>query len=286
MTTDDTRQRLKTALENLDSLPAMPAIAQKLLALDLNSDRGEETLLTLVEQDPQIAAKLVGMANSPAMGLSRKIGSVQEAALVVGIGRVKSIAIGIAALARMGGTPTEHFNPQALWLHSMTIAIVMRALSNFMPRKLRPNEDHIFLAGLLHDIGFMALHHMDPQASESVHALLHTHPDSNVLEVELATLGITHCYIGAQLARHWHLPEELFTVMGYHHVPYVDEVAENNLLLRMLDVAERLLPDLGLLEHTGRPVTEADWEQLGIDPSQAEEITQVANELAVQAAQL
>lgn len=287
MTNESTRTKLKNALANLESLPAMPAIAQRLLALPLNTDTGEAQLLSLIAQDPQISAKIISLANSPIMGVARKVGTVAEAAMLLGLNRVKSVALGIASMANLAQSSVSiNFKPQDLWLHSMTIAIVMRTIAQAMPPALRPPEDQIFLAGLLHDIGFMALHHLDPELSDELHVQLRMQPERPILDVELETLGITHCYIGAQLARHWHLPEEIITVLGYHHPPYVDEVAAGNPLVRLVNLAEKLQPDFGTAEHTGASIEESEWSSLGIDLSDVAEITSLTGELVVQTAHL
>lgn len=287
MTDDSTRFRLKQALANLDSLPAMPAIAQKLLALPLDTDEGEAQLLNLIEQDPQISAKIIGLANSPVMGVARKVSTVSDASMLLGLTRVKSVAIGIASMSNLSKLPPgKNFKPQDLWLHSMTIAIVMRTIAKAMPSRARPKEDQIFLAGLLHDIGYIALHHIDPAASNELHLQLRLQPKRPVLEIELETLGITHCYIGSQLGRHWHLPPEIVAVLGYHHPPYVDEVAENHPMVRLVNLAEKLLPDFGIAEHTGEEINDQEWLGLGIDLSEVEDISNQVSELAMQAAQL
>lgn len=287
MADESTRIRLKRAVDNLESLPAMPIIAQKLLALPLNTEEGEEQLLGLIGQDPQIYAKIIGMANSPMMGITRKISSVREAAMLLGLNRVKSVAIGIASMSNLGQlAPGEYFSPQDLWLHSMTVAMIMRTLAKAMPKNMCPNEDQIFLAGLLHDIGFMALHHIDNVLSDELHYQLRCQPDRPILEVELETLGITHCFIGAQLARHWNLPAEIVAVLGYHHPPYVEEVAANNPLVRLVSLAEKTLPDFGISEHTGNVIHDYEWEELGINLEDVEDLCNQVNELAMQAAQL
>lgn len=287
MIDESTRLRLKQSLANLDSLPAMPATAQKLLALPLDTDEGEAQMLKLIEQDPQIAAKIISLANSPVMGIPRKLSKVSDAAMLLGLTRVKSVAVGIASMSHLAQSPAgKYFKPQDLWLHSMTVAIVMRTIAQAMPRNIRPNEDQIFLAGLLHDIGFMALHHIDTEASDALHHQLLLQPERPILEIELETLGITHCYIGSQLARHWHLPEEIIAVLGYHHPPYVEEVADGNPLVRLVSLSEKVAPNFGIAEHTGDEIQEYEWLELGINPADVEDICAQANELAVQTAQL
>lgn len=287
MNIEKNRLRLNQALANIDSLPAMPAIALKLMALKLDTDASENQFLTLIEQDPQISAKLISLANSPVMGLSRKVGNVPDATLLLGLTRVKAVSLGIAAMSNFSRLPgSQNFTPQDLWLHSLTIAIAMHTIALSMPAHLRPEQDHIYLAGLLHDIGYMALHHIDSKTSNDLHHQLRLQPKRAVLEIEMQILGVSHCYIGAQLARQWRLPEEIITVLGYHHAPYVDEVSADNPLVRLVNLTEKLLPNFGITEYCGTEISDKEWQELGIDPDMEEELRDNVNELAIQAAQI
>jgi putative nucleotidyltransferase with HDIG domain len=278
--------KLQLALGNLNSLPAMPAIAHKLLALPLDTEEGEAQMLALIGQDPQLSARIVGLANSPAMGVGRKIAGVRDAAMLLGLKRLKSVAIGIATLSRLGNQPSRNFDPQDLWSHSMTIAIVMNALAREMPKRIRPDENQIFLAGLLHDIGLMVLHHLDPEASDELHRQVRLQPKRHIHDLELELLGMTHGRIGAQLARHWNLPEEIVEVMEQHHSLRAGDTTIANPLVRLVSVAEKLLPDFGIAEHTGDAPGEDEWRELCIDPARADELSALVNELALQVVQL
>lgn len=286
MNTERISIRLTQAISDIDSLPAMPAIALKLMALNLDTEEGEAQLLTLIGQDPQISAKLIGLANSPMMGTSIKVGNVTDAALRLGLTRVKSVSLGIAAMSNFAQLPgSQNFAPQDLWLHSLTIAIAMNTLSLEMPREIRPRQDHIYLAGLLHDIGYMAIQHIDKAASNELHHQLRLQPRRPVVEVELKILGVSHCYLGAQLAQQWNLPDEIVTVLAHHHTPYIDDLS-NCPLVRLLNVAEKLLPNFGITEYCGTEISDDEWHQLGIDPAKADELRDSVNELAIQAAQI
>ncbi|OGT15686.1 MAG: histidine kinase [Gallionellales bacterium RIFOXYB12_FULL_54_9] len=287
MPTERTRSGLTHALSRLDALPAMPIIAQKLLALQLDTAKGEAQLLTLIEQDPQISAKLISLANSPVMGVKRKICTVPDAAMLLGLNQVKSVSIGIATMSTFSRLPvSSYFSPQDLWLHSLTIAITMHTLSAYMPGDIRPRPEQIYLAGLLHDIGFMAIHHMDNKASDLLHHQLRLQPKRPIVEIELQILGLSHCHIGAQLARQWHLPEEIVNVLDYHHAPYVDKISDRNPMARMVNVAEKLLPNFGITEFCGTDITEREWQELGINPAHTDELINTTNELALQLAQI
>jgi len=275
---------LRQAVKNIDALPAMPVIAQKLLALQINADENEREMLMLIEQDPQISAKIIGLSNSAKRGSARKIMSVKEAALLLGMNRVKSIATGIAIMSLSTKVSTGKFKVQDLWLHSFGIAFAMLGIARAMPAKIRPKDDQVFLAGILHDIGYLALAFLDPKRSDDLHALLSAESDRPVLSIEREMLEICHDELGAELARHWNLPDEIIAVLRYHHTPDGAEAAAGQPIVHMISLAEKLLASFGINEHVDANISDEDWEVLGIDPSKAEEIGVQVAEQAEQAA--
>lgn len=275
---------LKFAVRELDSLPTMPLIAQKLLTLDLNSDEGERLLLLLVAQDPLLSAKIIGLANSPLLGSSHKVSSVQEAALALGLSKVKSVATSIAIMS-LSSQPIGHFDPQELWLHNMSVAFAMLPIVRAMPAKLRPSDDLVFLAGMLHDIGYLALAHLDTQRSDDLHMRLIIEKNRSSIDIEYELLNISHAELGAELAAHWDLPSEVVAIIRYHHHPDSPVAAAGLPLARIIHLTERLLPTGGLHECSTGRIAPEEWIALGIDPEQADEIAAQAAEQAEQAAQ-
>ena len=269
---------IKRAIKNIDVLPAMPVIAQRLLALDLDTEEGQRMLLVLIEQDPQISAKIVGLANSAMIGASRNIATVRDAAMLIGIKRVQSISTGIAIMSLMTKAPTGKFNVEELWLHSIGISFAMLGIAQFIPAKVRPRDDQIFLAGMLHDIGYLVLAYLDPKLSDKLHTRLAAEPKRPVMEVEREILDICHDELGAELACHWNLPEEIITVLRYHHNPGAAEAAAGRSLARMINITEKLLPSFGFSEYVTPGIRAEEWEALGISPSKAEKVKERVNE--------
>lgn len=275
---------LRAAVRNLNSLPAMPVIAQKLLALKLDSDEGEKQMMLLIAQDPMISAKVIGLANSPLIGASRHITTVRDAAMLLGLTRVKSVATGIAVMSLVN-QPIGRFDPQELWMHNLGVAFAMLPVVRAMPAKNRPQDDMIFLAGMLHDIGYLALAHLDPKRSDDLHTRLVIEENRPAIEVERELLEVTHDELGAELAKHWNLPEEIVAVIRYHHTPDVADAEPGQPLVRIVNIAERLIPSFGLREFVGHTIADSEWEALGIDPADADEIAAQAAEQAEQASQ-
>lgn len=266
------RTKLKTALKQLDTLPAMPLIAKKLLALPLDTEDGENEMLKLIERDPQLSAKIIGLANTPLLGSQRKMTSVRDAAILLGITRVKSVTIGIAAMSALTKMPQGRLSVQNLWLHSLAVALSMRTISQAMPARSRPKDDQIFLAGLLHDIGYLVLAFLDTRRSDELHIRMADEPDSPMLEIEQELLGISHCELGAQLAQNWDLPSEIIPVLRYHHTPESVTAPKEKTLILIINIAERLLPSLGISELSNPCISETEWCSLGIDPARDKEL--------------
>jgi len=283
----DTHVDLVQAINNVDALPAMPVIVQKLLALQMGTEKSEKELLTLIEQDPQISAKIIGLANSAMIAATRRVATVKDAAMLLGIVRVYSVSIGIAIMSLMNKVNPRWFSMQDLWLHSFGVAFAMTGIARFMPAKNRPKEDQILLAGMLHDIGLLALAFLDPQRSDKLHERLAVEPDRPALSIEKEMLEITHDELGAELARHWDLPDEIIAVLRYHHTPDEAEAAAagGQTLARMVNIAEKLLTSFGLNEYVDPGVSDSEWEALGIDPSKVEEIKEKVVEQADHAMQ-
>jgi HD-like signal output (HDOD) protein len=285
MNTSSTPVNLRAAIRNLDSLPALPFIAQKLLALNTETDEGQTQLLALIGQDPQIMAKVIGLANSPMLGSSRKISSISEAAIILGINRIKSVSTGIAMMSIKARSSTGMLNLQDLWMHNLGIAFAMLTIGRAMPRQIRPADDSIFLAGMLHDIGYIALDYLDPQRSNELHTYLAASNGRSVLEIEKSLLDICHDELGAELARHWSLPNDIISVIRYHHTPDAADAPSDQPLIRMVYIAEKMLPSFGMQEYVDPGIRDYDWESLKIEPANAEEILLQAAEQADQAAQ-
>lgn len=273
---------LKQAVNRLDSLPAMPVIAQKLLALKLDTDQEEQQMLLLIAQDPLISARIIGLANSPLVGASRNINSIKDSSLLLGLKRVQSIATGLSIMSQMNQS-VGRLNIHALWEHNMGIAFAMLAIARAMPAKMRPNEDLTFLAGMMHDIGYSVLAHLDVERSDELQTRMVTEPERYSLSIEGEIVELTHDKLGAELARHWNLPEEIISAIRYHHDVQNSDPAQP--LARIVNVAEKLLPLSGFHELIDTIITPEDWLALNIDPERAGEISEQVAEQAEQASQ-
>lgn len=265
-------KNLRQALNKLDHLPAIPNIAQKILSLKITTEEGERTLFGLIEKDPPILSKIVGLSNSPLFGTGRNILTLRDAAALLGSKRVKMIALSFAMMSSMTRESAGLLNIDNLWKHSLSVAMAMDTLAHFMPDDRRPAEEEIYLAGLLHDIGFLVLDYLDAPLSDQLHSRLAVEPGHPVEEIEAELLEMNHHELGAELGRHWNLPERIIAVLRYHHTPNHELAAVGQPLVQMAYLAGKLLPTFSIDEAVQTDISAEEWQALGIDPLKADEI--------------
>ena len=255
---------LRQTVDMLESLPAMPKIAQEILSIPMASDDSNDRLLKLIEKDPAISARIVGLSNSPLFGTSKKIMSIHDAAAVLGINRIKMIAMSFAMVSSMSSNRGGTLDITHLWQHSMAVALAMDELAHAMPKEIRPPDEEIYLAGLLHDIGFLVLQYLDPELSNRFHARIASEKSRSLEEIENEMLDIGHGELGALLAQHWNLAEVIVAVLRHHHFSKEAHSQGLSPLIIMADLAERMLPTFGEVAPVEEHIEQAEWEALGI----------------------
>ena len=267
------QQKEQYAIKSLDGLPAIPKIALKILSLKINTDEGERALLGLIEKDPAIMSKIIGLANSPVYNIGRKVLTLHDAAPLLGINRIKMTALSLSMMTAVSRKTKGLLDVDNLWKHSLAVTLAMETLARMMPEERRPTDDEVYITGLLHDIGFMVLDYLYPELSDQFHARLAAESGRSIEDLEEEILEVNHSQLGGELARYWNLPEPIISALSYHHSPNDERAIVGQPLVTMANLAGKLLPTFGMAESGEDNIPAEDWLALGIDPSRADEIT-------------
>ena len=235
----DSKAELKAMLGKLEQLPPIPKIAQKILRIKMLTERGERELYELIEKDPALMAKLIGLSNSPLYGLGRQIMTLHDAEAVLGSKRVKMTALGFAMLSSLAKSSSK-LDIDSLWKHCLSVALTMVALAKHMPASRQPPDEDVYLAGLLHDLGFFVLSNLSPQLCDQFIDQLASQPNRPIEAIEAELFETTHSEIGAELAKHWGLPDNIIEVIRFHHTP--SESRDKSILVAITYMASKLLP--------------------------------------------
>lgn len=229
---------IRERVQKIEQMPAIPAVFLPLLKLLSNSaeDAEVDEVVRLVSYDNTIAAQCLRIASSPLYGLAQTPKSIKGAVMSLGLRRVETILL-TCCLGQAFPVKKWVLDPEVFWRHSLGCAMVCR---KFSERLAKSDHEKAYMAGLLHDIGFMVNCLAFP--NEFAPALERACRDGIPLnEAEQTSMGFTHCDTGEALAEKWKLADDIGAVIAHHHAvepsgqaqPLVALVHLSDLLCRM-----------------------------------------------------
>ncbi len=228
-----TSRQVELILEQVDSLPTLSPVALQVLTLGAADEVEIDEVVRLLESDPALTATILGLCRRADKGLGDRIDTVKRAVVMLGMDAVRSavLSVHVYELLREEGEhndregktpdPTEgepRFDRVGLWKHSVAVACASEAIAKANPH-LGVSQDEAFVAGLLHDLGKLALELVLPRAMGRV-AELAERRASDAAPIERTIVGLDHHTAGRRVAARWRLPAALQDVMWLHSQPY------------------------------------------------------------------
>ncbi len=214
ITAPSRREEIALRVEQLVSIPSIEAILQPLVSylqqplenLDL------QRVVDLISHDNSLAAQCLHMANSPLFGRWQTITTTRGAVIALGLRRMRDIAVSCCVLKLMPGGWDDH-NPVVFWEHSLACALVSRRIAKRIGMK---DPEQAYLAGLLHDLGFVVNMQVAPtEFAEAISVAGST--GCAIEEAEDRLIGVSHCDTGKMLSDQWRLAPCVTDAIRYHH---------------------------------------------------------------------
>ncbi len=194
---------------SVEKLPVFPLAAQRALEVLLRDRWNTWDLESVASSDQALAAQLIRAANSWAHRPRYEISSISQAITFIGSDRASRV-IYAAAVQPMFATPRL----RDLWHHSLASAEVAQEIAE-LSGALDPKK--AFLAGLVHDIGVLAMSTF-PAVYQDLSRRL-TSLGCEQVPAERALSGISHAQAGAVALKHWKFPESFCDAVAHHHTP-------------------------------------------------------------------
>ena len=210
---------LETRLElmKLHELPAMSEVAQRFLRAIEDSDCQLAELAAIIEQDPALLARLVGVANSAYYAPASPVVTAHEAIFkVLGLNTSKSLVLAVILSGPFDVSRCPQFPVHDFWLESVFAATLAQTMAPLVRTEPSPAVGAPYLAGLLSQIGLLAMVHVYPVEMGQIIAELREQEvcqPQRLQQLERERLGVNHSEVGAWLARRWHLPTMIVEVI-------------------------------------------------------------------------
>jgi putative nucleotidyltransferase with HDIG domain len=232
---------IRERVQHIESMPAIPAVFLPLL--NLLSGSGEnvnvDEVVRLVSYDNTIAAQCLRVAASPLFGMALPPKSIKAAVISLGLRRVETILL-TCCLGQAFPSKKWVLDPAVFWRHSLGCAMVCRKFSEKLGAA---DHEKAYMAGLLHDIGFMV--NCLVFSSEFAKAMERALQEEIALdEAERLTMGFTHCETGRALAEQWKLADGVIEVIAHHHA--IEQCQKSQPLVALVHLSDLLCRMRGL----------------------------------------
>jgi putative nucleotidyltransferase with HDIG domain len=216
--------------QRVQTLPSMPTTV-----LALGKAVGDHRctvgrVLGILHQDPALSAALLRLANSALHARDGQVLDLRSAVLRLGFDTIFNMGQSAAIIRSIHGG--SHLEPFRLWQHSVAVALVARGICGLAQQTAY--LESAYLAGLLHDIGKIALDQCFSQEYAPVVEAMEA--GAVCLEAERGLLGLTHAEVGAMVAVQWNFPEPIRAAIAGHHEPGGDFLAS---LIQLSDLLVR-----------------------------------------------
>jgi len=209
---------LKTRLASIDRLPVMPEMTRKIFAISMDPNGSVDDLVKIVELDPSLSAQIMCYARSPFFNYRGKIDSIDVAiSRVLGYTTALNLALGATASKPFKIPRNIPLGLDAYWRGAVFNAALSQALSCSLPAEIRLPAGLAYLAGLLHNFGFLLMGHLFKAEFLVLNKYVACNPGRNIVDIEQEVLGVGHGEIGALLMAEWNLPDEVVVAAREHH---------------------------------------------------------------------
>ncbi len=206
-------------LSHLDSLPTLPPVVVKLLALTSSPDSTARDVVELLSQDQTLVARVLAQANAARNATSAEITRVDMAVTRLGFKAVRNIVLAVKVFETFPpekNRSKDGFDRCEFWRHALAVGIAASKLARAR-RELKLDADEAYLAGLLHDLGKVALSAVFPKAYDRVVMQARQH-HCDIVDAERSVLGVDHLVAGRHIAQRWGLPRLFEEVIWLHHL--------------------------------------------------------------------
>ncbi len=262
-------------LELCRSLPSLPAAAFRIVELASDPSTGMREVADAVSMDPALSAKIMRMANSSLYARQRSCDTFQQALVRLGLNATLSLSLTFSLVNAMREEKGAGLDYELVWKRSLIAGTAARVVG--MHFGIKDVED-LFLAGLLQDIGMLALDRAYPELyaaredSDQDHDRMRTH--------ERAELETDHAEVGQWLMAQWKLPARIVDAIGASHRIQLDASGNEEARFRQAVALSGVIADVWMTSSPEERLSNLQLSVLPIDGLAGEPILGVLQSIA------
>jgi putative nucleotidyltransferase with HDIG domain len=216
ITTPELQERRKARLMAIltNGLPTLPTYVFELNTLLSAQSVDLKRVAKVIRSDPSTSAQVIRMCNSALFSLRRRVLSIEEAAVLMGSERLRTLVL-TCSVMEFTGRQLSQTEVQAFWQHSFMTGMLSERIAKWMEYT---EPEQAYLGGLLHDVGMLPL--LVVAAEERAlqgESSIESWRDS--AESEKQYFGLNHCEVGRSIGKAWNFFPSFIDVFENHHHP-------------------------------------------------------------------
>jgi HD-like signal output (HDOD) protein len=224
-------------LSDRDLPPLKPMVIRLWQLLNAPNTRLQD-IVEAMSAEPVLCARIMAISNSPLYRGLDEISSPQKALVRLGLNEVKGIVyyLTLADSVRKNAFPPS-FSIRRFWTHSLCTALVAKQLIQYYPSlfPMSPEEqDGTYLAGLLHDIGYVVMATLMPDEFTAM-TKIWEEGGREPIEVEEKIFGVSHPLLSAKALKLWKFPKNVQLAVYAHHRSVAEDSPTGIKLIKLAD---------------------------------------------------
>ena len=267
--------KAKDVALKIKSLASLPEVCIKINELADDPNVSTNDIKKVIETDPAISAKLLQIANSSYFGHVMRVEDLNRAIMLIGTQGLRDLVWAMSSITTFSNLNADNVDMRKFWEHSLYTGLVAKILS----KKCHViNQDRLFLSGLLHDIGHLALYQVMPEEME-VSFIRAKENQEHLIIAEKSVLGFTHPAVSYGLLKMWKLPDSICQSVAYHHQPgKCDAYRLDTSIVHLSDNIAKMADKSSNYMENQIDIDSNAWKTTGLTDKIIDSVIQIANE--------
>ena len=210
------QHKISKLISSIQSFPTLPTIISEIMQITANPNSTVDELLRVIESDQALTTAILKLSNSAFFGRSGQIRSLQQALVFLGFNEIRNVVLAKAVFNSFKNIPDNGvLDIGKFWEHAFLSGLAARQIA----KKLKHDGSDFFVAGLIHDVGKLAVYITLPLEFNRIVQTMNASA-SEMVTAEKEVLGITHDVVGMKLLERWFFPKDFISAVGFHHRPW------------------------------------------------------------------
>lgn len=230
---EDKLEYKRKLLKKIQNVPSLPHIITNVLKLVRNEKSSATQLAKIIKYDLGLTSKILKLVNSSFYGFPKEISSIQHGITILGFNTIKGLVISSSICsAYKNVAAVGNFNYLDFWLHTTLCATLSAELFERNSEYIgHTDEDEVFSAAILHDIGKLILNQYDAENYQKVIKEINAGVDfDTLLQFEQKYCLLSHDEVGKIVVEAWNLPEVIAQCCNFHHKPLEGDIKYRNII--------------------------------------------------------